>query len=130
MQAGAGTVSHRSATPALIVLGLVAVLAAGALVVRDVVASRGAPTASGKVEEQGPGHKERVDWSFVADSPVVKILARRPGLRPSDVVRSHAFGWKGPTLHEVTSQQRYLRILRMDPTLSPVDLVRQMARGS
>jgi len=130
MQAGTGTVGTRTAMPALIAFGLVVVLAAGALVVRAVVSSRSAPPVTAGVEERAPGSKERVDWSFVANSPVVEVLAHRPGLRPIDVVRTHAFGWEGATLHEVTSQHRYLRILRMDPTLSPVDLVREVARGS
>ena len=129
MQAGAGTVSYRTATPVVIAFGLVIALAAGVLLVRDIVASRGTSTAS-TAEEQVSGPKERQDWSFVADSPVMEVLGHRPGLRPSDVVRSHAFGWTGPTLHEVTTQDRYLRILRMDPSLSPVDLVREVARGS
>ena len=126
----AGTVSYRTATPAIVAFGLVVVLAAGILVVRDMVASRSTPTVSGAAQEQASRSNEREDWSFVLDSPVVEVLAHRPGLRPSDVVRSHAFGWTEPTIHEVTSEPRYLRILRMDPTLSPVELVREVARGS
>lgn len=126
----AGTVSYKAATPAVVAFGLVIVLAAGVLVVRDMVASRGTPTVVTAVEEQGSRPNEREDWSFVLGSPAVEVLRHRPGLRPIDVVRSHAFGWTGPTIHEVTSEPRYLRILRMDPTLSPVELVREVARGS
>ena len=126
----AGTVSYRPATPAVIAFGLVIVLAAGVLAVRDMVALRSTPTESGAAAEQASRSNDREDWSFVFGSPVVEVLRHRPGLRPIDVVRSHAFGWTGPTIHEVTSQPRYLRILRMDPTLSPVELVRDVARGS
>src|SRR3990172_2075376 len=126
----AGTVSYRPATPAVIAFGLVIVLAAGVLAVRDMVALRSTPTESGAAAEQASRSNDREDWSFVFGSPVVEVLRHRPGLRPSDVVRSHAFGWTGPTIHEVTSDPRYLRILRMDPTLSPGELVRQVARGS
>jgi hypothetical protein len=120
----AGTVSYRPATPAVITFGIVIVLATGVLVVRDVVASRSPPTESGAASEHTSRTNEREDWSFVLGSPVVQVLRHRPGLRPIDVVRSHAFGWTGPTIHEVTSKPRYLRILRMDPTLSPVELAR------
>jgi len=120
----AGTISYRPATPAVIAFGIVIVLATGVLVVRDMVASRSTPTVSAAASEQTSRTNEREDWSFVLGSPVVQVLRHRPGLRPIDVVRSHAFGWTGPTIHEVTSKPRYLRILRMDPTLSPVELVR------
>jgi hypothetical protein len=126
----ARTVSYRTATPAVVALALVVALAPGVLVVRHVVESRYILRESTATEEQGSGSKEREDWSFVADSPVVEVVRHRPGLHPSDVVRSHAFGWSGPTIHEVTTEHRYLRILRMDPTLSPVELVRDVARGS
>ena len=120
----AGTVSYRLATPAVIAFGIVIVLATGVLFVRDMGASRSTPTVSAAASEQTSRTNEREDWSFMLGSPVMQVLWRRPGLRPIDVVRSHAFGWTGPTIHEVTSKHRYLRILRMDPTLSPVELVR------
>ena len=120
----AGTVSYRLATPAVIAFGIVIVLATGVLFVRDMGASRSTPIVSAAASEQTSRTNEREDWSFMLGSPVMQVLWRRPGLRPIDVVRSHAFGWTGPTIHEVTSKPRYLRILRMDPTLSPVELVR------
>jgi hypothetical protein len=126
----AGTVGYRTATPAVVAFGVAVVLAASVFLVRDVVASRGTRAVPVVEEERASRSGEPEDWSFVLESPVVKVLAHKPGLRPIDVVRSHAFGWTGPTIHEVTSQPRYLRILRMDPTLSPVELVGDVARGS
>lgn len=121
------TIECPIAASAVVAIALVIAVASAILVWRDRVPSSDAPKA--QAADLARTTSVYQDYSFVLDSPLVEVLRHRPGLSPTDVVRSHAFGWKGPTIHEVTSQQRYLRILRMDPTLSPLDLVRDLAGG-
>lgn len=121
------TIRRVSIVPIVVAAALL-IAAVGAIGLRSELASRhtgGAPAAVGHVASAVEGE----DWGFVLDSSVVQVLRHRPGLSPADVVRSHAFGWSGVTLHEAVSRPQYLRILRREPTLSPLDLVRMEAQG-
>lgn len=64
-------------------------------------------------------------WDFVLRSPrAVKILRHRTGLTPIDIVRTHAFGWKGLTISEVMRSTELMEVLRHRPGLTLLDLVR------
>ena len=64
-------------------------------------------------------------WDFVLRSPgAVEILRHRPGLTPIDIVRTHAFGWKGLTIGEVRRSTNLMEVLRHRPGLTLLDLVR------
>jgi hypothetical protein len=63
-------------------------------------------------------------WDFVLSSPqAVEILRHRPGLTPIDIVRTHAFGWKGLTISEVLRSTKLMEVLRHRQGLTLLDLV-------
>ena len=70
------------------------------------------------------------DWGFVLNADTAHVLAHRPGLTPEDLVRTHAFGWEGPTIREVLRDPALVKERRLQPSLTPIDLVRLEARGS
>jgi hypothetical protein len=123
------TIRRVSMVP-IVVAAAVLIAAVGAIGLRSELASRHTVGTQAVAVGQGASAVEGEDWGFVLDSSVVQVLRHRPGLTPADVVRSHAFGWSGVTLHEAVSRPQYLRILRSEPTLSPLDLVRMEAQGS
>ena len=112
---------------AVVVAALVAVALAVTLP-RTRTPAQAAPAASGRGTSTGPS--DDFVWGFLLREPVAAVLGHRAGLEPMDLIRTHAFGWDGPTIHEVTSRARYLRVLRREPTLSPLDLVRATPRGA
>jgi hypothetical protein len=64
-------------------------------------------------------------WDFVLRSPrAVEILRHRPGLTPIDIVRTHAFGWKGLTISEVMRSTELMEVLRHRPGMTFLNLVR------
>ena len=70
------------------------------------------------------------DWGFVLNADTALMLRHRPGLTPQDLVRTHAFGWEGPTIREVLEDPALMKELRLQPSLTPIDLIRLEARGS
>lgn len=70
------------------------------------------------------------DWGFVLKADTAQILRHRPGLEPSDFVRTHAFGWEGVTVGEVFDSPALVKELRLQPHLSAIDLIRMETPGS
>ena len=70
------------------------------------------------------------DWSFILNADDAQVLRHRPGLEPTDFVRTHAFGWEGVTVGEVLDSPALMKELRLQPDLSAIDLIRMETRGS
>ena len=70
------------------------------------------------------------DWGFVLNADTAQVLRHRPGLEPTDFVRTHAFGWEGVTVGEVLDSPALMKELRLQPDLSAIDLIRMETRGS
>jgi hypothetical protein len=69
------------------------------------------------------------DWVFVLRADTALVLRHRPGLEPADFLRTHAFGWDGVTVREVLTSPALVKELRLQPELSPIELIRLEARG-
>jgi hypothetical protein len=78
-------------------------------------------------------HQQQVaapDWGFVLSADEAQVLRHRPGLTPESFIRTHAFGWDGPTIAEVQRDPLLMRVLRRaDGELSVIQLIRSEARG-
>jgi hypothetical protein len=121
---------HAPWRPTLVIAAIeVAILAATALVVLRTIGvsldgsvGRWPPAA---IEEDQPTAPEA---DFVLEAPgAAQILRHRPGLTPVDIVRTHAFGWKGLTVRDVLRSPELVSVLRHRPGLSPLDLVEFMS---
>ena len=106
--------------PALVALGVAVGSIGAGFAWRAATSHEGAlhVQASRATTDTGAG---RQYWGFVLGSPVVEVLRHRPGLVPADMVRTSAFGWEGATVRDVLSDPVFVRELRLDPALSPLD---------
>lgn len=91
--------------------------------------------SSVEVPVERPGKVVRVepvteDRSSILNADAAHVLRHRPGLEPIDFVRTHAFGWEGVTVGEVFDSPALMKELRLQPHLSPIDLIRMEARES
>jgi hypothetical protein len=112
--------------PAMVALGVAVASVGAGLAWRD-LSTRG---STAPVRTQIASAAQGQDWRFVLNAPVVEVLRHRHGLTPADVVRTHAFGWEGATVREVLRDPVFVRTLRLDPTRSPLDMVRMEVRGT
>lgn len=113
--------------PLVVALGVLLVIVGAATLTGDDRPIRGRAAVAATPESAGP---VLGDWGFVLRADANHVLRYRPGLEPVDFIRTHAFGWDGPTVREVFANLVLLRELRLQPQRSLVDLIRLEARGS
>ena len=120
---------HLPIVPLMVATG-VALVAVGAGIAwhdRATTGDRTGEGASGVARVQAAPAEE---WGFVLRADTAQVLRHRPGLEPVDFVRTHAFGWRGVTIDEALGNPVLVKELRLQPQLSPIDLIRLEARGS
>jgi hypothetical protein len=110
------------------IAGGVMLTAAGAGILwQDLATEGGGASEPAKVQATTPASG---GWGFVLRADSAQVLRHRPGLEPIDFISTHAFGWSSKTLGEVLASPALVKELRLQPQLSPVDLIRLEARGS
>jgi hypothetical protein len=124
----AQAIRRTSAVPVVAAAALLLVAAAIVVLRSEFTPHDGGREGTVGVERAVPSAGE--GWGFVLGSSAVQVLRHRPGLTPADIVRSHAFGWEGLTVHEILSNPQYLRTLRLEPQISAVGIIRAEARGT
>ena len=118
---------HLPVVPFMIAAGVMATAAGAGILWQGLATGGGGASEPVRIQATAPASE---DWGFVLRADVAQVLRHRPGLTPVDFVRTHAFGWKGLTLGESVHSPALVKELRLQRTLSPVDLVLMEARGS
>lgn len=118
---------HISLVPIMVALGVGLVAIGAAYVVRGPSSVEPAEAPSGATWAAAPVTE---DWGFVQNADTAQVLRHRPGLEPTDFVRTHAFGWEGVTVGKVFDSPVLMKELRLQPHLSVIDLVRMEAQRS
>lgn len=106
---------------ALFAAGVVLIAVSGGVLVRDLRSESTTGTTPVRIETavtpvQG--------WGWLLRADTAQVLRHRPGLEPADLVRTHAFGWTGPTEREIRRNPVLMRELRLQPSLTQIDLIR------
>ena len=115
------------AVAALVVTGVLLVALGGGVLARGLGSGDPVGLAPARIELAATPAQ---DWGFVLRADRAQVLRHRPGLEPADLVQTHAFGWAGTTVLDVLDNPALMKELRLQRTLTPIDLVRLEARGA
>ena len=118
---------HLPVVPFMVAAGILLMAAGAGVLVHDLGTGDEGASEPVRIQATAPASE---DWGFVLRADTAQVLRHRPGLTPVDFISTHGFGWDGMTLHEVVHNPFLRRELRLQRTLSPVELVRLEARGS
>lgn len=118
---------HGASVLALAVAGILLVSIGAVYLVRGISSEAGRLVREPAADAFDPVTQA---WGFVLSADTAQVLRHRTDLTPSDFIRTHAFGWEGPTIREVLDSPALMKELRRQPSLTPIDLIRLEARGS
>ena len=118
---------HLPVVPFMVAAGVMVAAAGAGILWQDPEIGDAGTSEPVRIQATAPAADE---WGFVLRADTAQVLRHRPGLEPVDFISTHAFGWDGVTIGEVVHDPALVKELRLQRTLSPVDLVRKEARGS